>query len=85
MEPRQDRGSGGFDCGRLIAGFRLAPDRHGRKANYSNSRPSTSGQSLLKVAGAGLIPNPATADLPKRRAVAHRIEEACELREPLAR
>jgi hypothetical protein len=38
-----------------------------------------------ELAGAGLIHKPATADPPKLRAVAHRIEESCEPREPLAR
>jgi len=36
------------------------------------------------IAGAGLIPNPATVDGPRTGAVAHRVEELCLLREPVA-
>ncbi len=34
------------------------------------------------IAGAGLIPNPATVDGPRTRAIVHRIEESCRLGEP---
>jgi hypothetical protein len=34
---------------------------------------------LPSIAGAGLIPNPATVDGPQTGAIAHRVEESCSL------
>jgi hypothetical protein len=47
-----------------------------------NDRPE--GRSRVSdIAGAGLIPNPATVDGPRTGAVAHRVEESCVLGEPM--
>jgi hypothetical protein len=48
-----------------------------------NDRPE--GRSRVSdIGGAGLIPDPATVDDPRTKAVAHRVEESCLLREPVA-
>jgi hypothetical protein len=37
------------------------------------------GEPSADIAGAGLIPNPATVDGPRTAALAHRVEESCAL------
>jgi hypothetical protein len=50
-----------------------------------NENDRTEGWSRVSdIAGAGLIPNPATVDLPRTLVVAHRVEETCLLGEPTA-
>jgi hypothetical protein len=38
----------------------------------------------VRMAGAGLIPNPATVNGPRTMALTHRVEESCPLGEPMA-
>lgn len=48
-----------------------------------NDRPE--GRSRVSdIAGAGLIPNPATVDGPRTLGLVHRVEESCLLGEPMA-
>src|ERR1019366_6878906 len=47
-------------------------------------RKSLSFQGFCFIAGAGLIPNPATVDAPQTGSIAHRVEESCLLRERVA-
>jgi hypothetical protein len=55
-------------------------DEKARK-RYSmlNDDDRPEGRSQDDIAGAGLIPNPATVEGPETRAVAHRVEESCLL------
>ena len=48
-----------------------------------NDRPGGRSQ-INAIAGAGLIPNPATVEAPEAKAIAHRVEESCLLGEPVS-
>jgi hypothetical protein len=52
---------------------------------FGSSATDLDGRSLTDIAGAGLIPNPATVRPEQRTPIAYRVEETCVLGEPLPR